>query len=541
MRPSLVLWILISIKAEQCVAQFINATSFFFPAGLSSELLVEAGKWSPANSTNPYRTGPMELRSTTKGQILLSFRAFRFSLRISRPPGSSILVWMDGKQSPFPFIPESEAIIPIPASFTGLTTQIDDMSAMEGNITLGDHQLLVDISASGAVPVVFDRVEIVVDAPPSRPDSYTSLASSLPAGATADDVSPLIEYSNSGWQHELNGLFWNNTVVTTSTPGAWAQITFVGTGIWLYGAISVEGFVFSVETIKKYGEEVARNATVYNVTRPDLDIPIYQAPLFTQPNLPYANAYTYKFTLLSGKLQLDFFRVLGSIVPSNFESIETTTASHPSDSNANKIVIPIITTIFGAVLLGILCFLSGRRQFRKRRSGQSLSSQNEKKTMTLAVEPFYASNYPSSSSHSRSAKSAHAYSDASSASAPPPLPPPSTSYWDRSALTGSSTSTSRISNPTANVITLLDSDGGRRNDNGHDGDRRSGEENLAMSLSHSDLARVFRRAEELRMGNGGSGGARESAGAVLETNGELEPPLEALACQLANMDPNSSI
>ncbi|KAG8828959.1 hypothetical protein FRC18_009697 [Serendipita sp. 400] len=159
--------------------------------------------------------------------------------------------------------------------------------------------------------------------------------------------------------------------------------------------------------------------------------------------------------------------------------------------------------------------------------------------MTLAVEPFYASNYPSSSSHSRSAKSAHAYSDASSASAPPPLPPPSTSYWDRSALTGSSTSTSRISNPMTNVITLLDSDGGRRNDNRNDGDRPSGEENPAMSLSHSDLARVFRRAEELRLGNGGSGGDRESADRALETNGGLEPPLEALARQLANMESTS--
>ncbi|KAG8770057.1 hypothetical protein FRC15_004259, partial [Serendipita sp. 397] len=401
MRPSLVLWTLVSIQVEQCIAQFINATSFFFPAGLTSDILTEVGEWSPVNNT--IRTGLVALRSTLKGQILLSFRGGQFSLRISRPPESSILVWMDGKQSPFPFIPESEAVIPTPASYTGLTTQIDGMSAMEGNITLGDHQLLVDISASGGVPVVFDRIEVVVESPPISPENYTVAAVSLPAGATADDVSPLIEYSDFGWKHDHDGLFWNNTATATSTPGAWTQVTFVGTGIWLYGAISVEGSVFSVEMIRKYGQEVTRNVTVYNVTQPDLDISIYQAPLFEQPNLPYANAYTYKFTLISGQLQLDFVRVLGSIMSSDFENIGTTsstTATPPSDSDTNKIVIPLVSTLFAVLLLGILCFFLGRRYLQRRRFARGLSSQNGMETTIPTIEPFYVvSTHPSSPNH----------------------------------------------------------------------------------------------------------------------------------------------
>ncbi|KAG8837384.1 hypothetical protein FRB91_008133 [Serendipita sp. 411] len=53
------------------------------------------------------------------------------------------------------------------------------------------------------------------------------------------------------------------------------------------------------------------------------------------------------------------------------------------------------------------------------------------------------------------------------------------------------------------------------------------EEDQTLSLSHSDLARVFQRAEELRR-NGGHHGSEGS---------ELDPPLESLARRLASGEP----
>ncbi|KAG9053462.1 hypothetical protein FS842_008172 [Serendipita sp. 407] len=112
----------------------------------------------------------------------------------------------------------------------------------------------------------------------------------------------------SGWKHESNPFFLNSTSTVTTTPGAWIQVSFVGTGVWVYGAIAPEGAVFRVEVIRKYGQETTRDVNIHNITRPGLEIPIYKAPLFTEPSLPHSNMYTYNITLISGTIQIDYIR-----------------------------------------------------------------------------------------------------------------------------------------------------------------------------------------------------------------------------------------
>ncbi|KAG8814559.1 hypothetical protein FRC17_001076 [Serendipita sp. 399] len=183
----------------------------------------------------------------------------------------------------------------------------------------GDHQVVLDISASEDDPVEISSLCVPVDAGPLA--DYTAEATH--PGVLMNENDTMVTYSDVGWRHEHDPFFVGKTFAVTSTPGAWVQLAFIGTGIWVYGGIPVEGTVFSLEVVKKYGREVTRSISIHNVTRSGLDIPLYQAPLLRETDLPYANAYIYKLTLISGTFLIDFFGVNGKAVSADIGDIHT--------------------------------------------------------------------------------------------------------------------------------------------------------------------------------------------------------------------------
>ncbi|KAG8810567.1 hypothetical protein FRB91_003590 [Serendipita sp. 411] len=303
----IVFWWLLALWIEWSFGQVSPTNHWFISGTENSTITTITGDWKQANNSFTSNRPPfLQLRSTLKGQILTNFRAYMFYLYISRPVGSSVSVWLDGKRSTFPFKPQNQS-----SQRVVLSNGIEDMFVMEGEIGSADHQLLIDASSNSEEhPVIFDRIEMETpdNTPSPLPMNYTTVATSVPAGETVDDVSDSLNYSESGWERKEHPFFYGNSSSVTTTPGSWVQLTFVGTGIWVYGAIPVEGVVFSVEAIRKYGRETTREITTHNFTLPDLEVPIYQAPLLAHSELTYANAYIYNITLISGSMQLDFIR-----------------------------------------------------------------------------------------------------------------------------------------------------------------------------------------------------------------------------------------
>ncbi|KAG8800103.1 hypothetical protein FRC17_006962, partial [Serendipita sp. 399] len=159
-----------------------------------------------------------------------------------------------------PFIPESESV------FSEMNTGLANMFALDMNTTWDNHELLVNISATEDNPVIFDRVE-VLDTSAAQIDYSTE--GNVPS-MFLDNGNDLVTYSGGGntWKHQYDPFFLNGTASVTNKPGAWVQIALTGTGIRVYGAIPVEGTVFSVELVTKYGSEYRRNVTTRTITRP---------------------------------------------------------------------------------------------------------------------------------------------------------------------------------------------------------------------------------------------------------------------------------
>ncbi|KAG9054100.1 hypothetical protein FS842_006199 [Serendipita sp. 407] len=506
------------MMAGRLSAQHIETNLFSLIAGTTSDLLVLVGEWVTVDDPTPDspRITGMELKGTKHGQILASFQGSMFAMHISHPPGSTIAIWLDGKLSTLPFISEDESTLQdVKYLNTGVT------SAVESHIPVGDHQLLVNVSSEQDL-VTFDRIDIVFSQKNPAPTNYSIDASSVPAGDVADDTSNLLRYSTSGWKHESNPFFWNSTSTVTTTPGAWMQVSFVGTGVWVYGAIAPEGAVFRVEVIRKYGQETTRDVNIHNITRPDLEIPIYKAPLFTEPSLPHSNMYTYNITLISGTIQIDYIRVVGKIVPQDSEEVETTTPStienSPTSSFSNQEIIAITVGLFAlALLVGVLAILFSRGYFKGRRFIRNKLGKGDQEK---AIEPFYPDSVDSSLGRTRDTKGSPAHTDSNSHLGPPSLSAPSTNQLGTSyfSISISGESNAVTAATASRELSWLQRQG-----------EPLEEEDQTLSLSHSDLAKVFGRAEELRL----SGLNGERVGLEPNTE-ELEPALENLARQLAS-------
>ncbi|KAG8805264.1 hypothetical protein FRC17_005599 [Serendipita sp. 399] len=384
---------------------------------------------------------------------------------------------------------------------------IPDMRVMDAEVALEDHQLLVNISASEENPAIFNWLGVLDNDAADGPGYGSIEPAFVPHGVIMDDPNELLEYSDSGWQHIRDWFSYEDTTSITSKPGAWMQVAFSGKSIWVYGRIPVEGVVFSLEVIKKYGPVPSRNVTIYNLTRSDLDVPIYRFPLLAHKDLEYANAYSYNITLISGTLAIDFVGVDGKLVPSNFGDIHSTDRVDPPQPIQTafdpKVVIPVVFGVTFALLLCALSFFLFKR-YRARRTlrlGFGIDEPGE------CDKPIVQSSHPSFIGPAHIIPTLTRYPRSSS-----------------SCLTSNNNSTfaeSMSSGPERTSSPDLES---------QDPSRMSREEYVMedgepLSLSHADLATVFRRAEELR-----SRGPQEGEA----TLGELEPHLEALARQLAN-------
>ncbi|KAG8814668.1 hypothetical protein FRC17_001011 [Serendipita sp. 399] len=474
----------------------------------------KVGKWVnvsvPVDSIGP----GIPLASTAKGGlIVLSFQG-KFSLILSRPAGSTISVWVDGKRSTTPFVPEKNSSI---ALTYGIRTGLPNMFVWDMKTEVNDHQLVVDITASEDDPVIFDIALVSTSGPTF--DEWNEAASPSGVWTLTDTANEPVTYSNFGWQHTQQPFFVNETASVTSTPGAWVQLTFSGSGIWVLGSIPVEGTMFSVEVVKNYGREVTRNITTHNITRPGLDIPLYQTNLFVEKGLPYANAYSYNFTLISGTMMIDLMRVDGVPVPAGAGNIWTEPTPPPSTTPNLRIIIPsALCALVLAVLVGLASFFLYKRYHLRRphRLGLGIGMLERKKEEI--VQPFReAYKPPSNTNESRSTKGSN--------------PQIHYSNSQQQHLSSRNTTTNSLDDSLASTHPISSALGqsGFADSEFQESSIRlplgdyGTEDGEPLSLSHADLAKVFRRAERLRLSENDSG----------ESNA-LEPQLETLARQLAD-------
>ncbi|KAG8823518.1 hypothetical protein FRC17_009298 [Serendipita sp. 399] len=343
---------------------------------------------------------------------------------------------------------------------------------MDFMVALGDHQLMVDISASEENPVVFNMI-LIVDAIDSShmwdQNPYTDILFT-PHGVITDDTNESLVYSSFGWRNDRNWFSYEDTTSITTEPGAWMELAFSGRGIWIFGRIPVEGVVFRVEAVKKYGSESSRNVTIYDLTRTELDEPIYRVPLLADTNLAYAGAYIYNITLISGMLAIDFvgrYRARKVLHP-GFGIDKLKEADKDMDRPSHAILVQ--SSHVGA-------------------NGTTKGFQSRFNPATFR-HPRPSSSHPITLSHGTSTL-ASSLSPVSSQSGFP-----DTESQNLSRLQPAEYTT---------------------------------EDGEPLSLSHADLAKVFRRAEELR-----SRSLRENGAAAVTLEEELEPHLETLARQLAN-------
>ncbi|KAG8814560.1 hypothetical protein FRC17_001077 [Serendipita sp. 399] len=389
------------------------------------------------------------------------------------------------------------------------------MFTLHVETTQDDHQVVVDISASEDDPVIVGDIAFSdVNGPLV---DYT--ADATYPGVLIDDNDELVTYSDVGWQRKRDPYFVGETSSMASTPGAWVQLAFTGSGIWVYGAIPVEGTVFSLEVIKKYGREVTRSITIHNVTRPGLDIPLYQAPLLKERDLPYANAYVYKLTLISGSLLIDFFGVDGYADPAKAGDIQASdqgVVMWPHALANVKVVIlsVVICGVAFTLLVGVALFILYRRYRIGWRSLDFSIELTQRKPEDVIQSFPVISTELSRTYGDRKTKGRlpHVYSAILHHS-------PSSSSHQTSRSRDDSTATySILSASSQSGSRDLESQEPSEMSLGIYGTEEAGE---PLSLSHADLARVFRRAEQLRFGSDG-----RSEG--------LESQLEALSRQLAN-------
>ncbi|KAG8814669.1 hypothetical protein FRC17_001012 [Serendipita sp. 399] len=399
-----------------------------------------------------------------------------------------------------------------------MNTGLPNMFTLDVKTEVDDHyQLVVDITASEDDPVILDRIQIFTN--DLTPDEWSDAASLSGLWTLIDDNDELVTYSKLDWQQAQQPLFVNGTVSVTNTPGAWVQLTFTGSGIWVLGAISVEGTVFSVEVVKKYGREVTRNITTHNVTRPGLDIPLYLTKLFVETDLPYANAYSYNFTLISGTMMIDFIGVDGVPVPAGAGDVWSVAMPLPTSNNLNlRIVIPaVLCALVVAVLVGFASLFLCKRYLSRRRHRLGLATDMLEKRKEETVQPFRAISTPSSNAcesrttkgsllQIRYANSQHHHSSSSNTTTISLDDSVDSTHPISSAQGQSDSAYSESQGPS---IRLPPGDYGT-------------EDGEPLSLSHADLAKVFRRAEKLRQSD--DGGESDA----------LEPHLETLARQLAN-------
>ncbi|KAG8812512.1 hypothetical protein FRC17_002004 [Serendipita sp. 399] len=403
------------------------------------------------------------------------------------------------------------------------------MRAMDFLVPQGDHQLMVDISASEENPVIFNMILIVDSIDSSQlwdQNPYTDILFT-PHGVITDDTNESLIYSSFGWRSDRNWFSHEDTTSITTEPGAWMELAFSGRGIWIFGKIPVEGVVFRVEAVKKYGSESSRNVTIYDLTRTELDEPIYYVPLLADTNLAYAGVYVYNITLISGMLAVDFVGVDGKLVSSNYgdphstERVESPQPTQAAD-DPKRVMIPVICVLTVALLLCVASLFLFRRYRARKVLHPGFGIDKLKETDEDMDRPSHAilvqsshngANGTTKRSQSRFQSAAFRYPGPSSSSHPT-TPSHGTSTLASSMSTGSSHS--RFPDTESQNLSRLQPA------------EYTTEDGEPLSLSHADLAKVFRRAEELRSRS------RRENGAAAVTLEELEPHLEALAQQLAN-------
>lgn len=242
------------------------------------------------------------------------------------------------------------------------TNSSSDYVVAQLDLPLDDHQLFLSVPTSPQKPI---QVELSVDAsqPDPRPAFYGVTATQLPLGDIIDDASPQLLYSSDvGWDHRTSGVLgWGGTHSTTYESGSWFQVTFAGSAIWICGDIGVYDAHLNVTVTEYIGNTTSIRSYEHYISRNGRPYPLYRAPWFNETSLPWSLARTYKFTLLSGVMSIDYIRVQGAI-------LDPPTSRPDSSSpypNRSLLTAWIIVPFVGLLLFGLLLYFLYRKKKRK--------------------------------------------------------------------------------------------------------------------------------------------------------------------------------
>lgn len=242
-----------------------------------------------------------------------------------------------------------------------------------------DHQLVAYIPATKDRPL---QIEPGVDnnAQDTIPATFGMSAKDVQADNAIDNTSPSLIYS-SGWSHSTGSfwdlLCWNETSSKTNEAGAWVETTFAGTDIWFFGYIGIDGVHLNV-SITEYTGDQKRAWSKEHFIKGDagMKVPLVQSPLFNETNIPANLARTYRITVISGSIALDFVRFQGTVVDVPAQR------QHP---RMNLILIATLGAI-GAFMLGVLSllFLKRRRPRKEQLVGRNIGPD------APTIRSFYA-------------------------------------------------------------------------------------------------------------------------------------------------------
>ncbi|QRV87107.1 transmembrane protein [Ceratobasidium sp. AG-Ba] len=241
----------------------------------------------------------------------------------------------------------------------------------------GDHQIVITRTAPG--PISLDHFKITPLNNTIIPLSSGTGASIIPSEALiVDNTSNRIKYSGNQWTSVSTGNanvgFFNNSLQTTTSPGAAAVFDFDGTAIWYYSDVDItHGFVnISVdgglpERVSGYHDPVSSQYLIWSRT-----------------NLPAGtHSVTITHSDVAGQFAtLDFFRYL----PSN--------VTQPGGKDqSQKLPVGAITggAVGGAVLVVLCCgvfFFYRHRKQRRNRARKDDWSIEPAPEMAERVEPY---------------------------------------------------------------------------------------------------------------------------------------------------------
>lgn len=455
---------------------------------------------------------------TSKTWLCVLFKGTKLSLGLHFAPNAfngSFRFWMDGYNLGVNYITLANSLSATEASHVKLLIELNSTSQ-----ELVDHQLLGYFGE--AAPDRPIQIEVGTDNDiDANPSTFGQSALDVPVGNVIDDQSPMLRYSP-GWSQTppvfSETLAWNQTSTSTVNKGSWVEITFAGTGIWFFGSTGLWDVHLDIAMTEYTASGIHTRHSEHVIQRDrSAERQLFQAPLFNETNLAWTMARTYRITLISGFIALDYIRLQGNAIdPPQIDSV-----FRSSTRNLTPFIVGGSCAL-GVVLLSILVYLFFR--IRRRRRNNLVGKEVGPRAPTR--ESFYAG-HPLTApcdlqNKKRAQQSEHSLwvtFDGIDSQTQGSMHTPTYSSTENSAFISrgqaSEETYPRTSDSPQSSARILE-----------DATTTTTTEGQALQLSHEDLARVFQRAKELK--------SMSSLGKLPASN-ESDGPLERLARSLAGV------